>query len=73
VEMAGASTAPPARGEQDDLCMADPRPMPDPQTAEAGGARVEDDAHWCLYIGTPWEEEVMPTAATLTNSRRSRA
>jgi hypothetical protein len=39
--------------------MADPRPMPDPQTAEAGGARVEDDAHWCLYIGTPCEEEVI--------------
>jgi hypothetical protein len=25
--------------------MADPRPTPDPQTAEAGGAHVEDDAH----------------------------
>jgi hypothetical protein len=19
---------------------------------------MEDDAHWCLYVGTPWEEEV---------------
>jgi hypothetical protein len=25
--------------------------------AEAGGA--EDDAHWCLYVGTPWEAEVV--------------
>jgi hypothetical protein len=38
--------------------MVDPRPMPNPQTAEAGGARVEDDVHRCLYVGTPWEEEV---------------
>jgi hypothetical protein len=33
--------------------------MPYPQTAEAGGARVEDDAHQCLHVGTPWEEEVI--------------
>jgi hypothetical protein len=57
-EKAGANTAPPAEGEKDDLCMTDPRPTLDPQTVEVGGARVEDDAHWFLYVGTPWEEEV---------------
>jgi hypothetical protein len=57
-DKAGASTAPPTRGEQDNLCMTDPRPMPDPQTAEAGGARTEDDVHRCLYVDTPWEQEV---------------
>jgi hypothetical protein len=39
--------------------MADPRPTPDPQTTEAGGARVEDETHRCLYVGTPWEEKVI--------------
>jgi hypothetical protein len=39
--------------------MTDPQPMLDPQTAEAGGAHAEDDAHRCLYVGTPWEEEVV--------------
>jgi hypothetical protein len=57
-EKARASTAPPTGGEQDDLCMTNPRPTPDPQTAEMGGARTKDDAHLCLYVGTPWEEEV---------------
>jgi hypothetical protein len=57
-EKAGTSTAPPTKGEQDDLFMSDSRPMPDPQMAEARGARAEDDAHRCLYVGTPWEEEV---------------
>jgi hypothetical protein len=39
--------------------MADPLPTLDPQAAEAGGARVEDDAHWCLHVDTPWEAEVV--------------
>jgi hypothetical protein len=39
--------------------MADPRSTPDPQTPKAGGARMEDDAHRCLYIGTPWAEEAI--------------
>jgi hypothetical protein len=56
---AGTSTTPPTEGEQGDLYMADPRPTPDPQTSKAGGARVEDDMHWCLYVGTRWEEEVV--------------
>jgi hypothetical protein len=38
--------------------MADPRPTTDPQAVEAEGARAEDDAHWCLYVGTLWEAEV---------------
>jgi hypothetical protein len=57
-EKAGTSTAPPIGGEQDDLCMTDPWPTPDPQTAGAWGALTEDDAHRCLYVSTPWEEEV---------------
>jgi hypothetical protein len=58
-EKARASTAPPTEGEQDDLFMADSRPTPDPHTVEAGGAHVEDDAHLCLYVGIPWEKEVV--------------
>jgi hypothetical protein len=59
VKKAGTGTAPPAEGEQDDLCMANPQLTPDQQTAEVGGARVEDDAHWCLYVDTPWEGEAI--------------
>jgi hypothetical protein len=33
--------------------------MSDLQAAEAGGAHVEDDAHWCLYVGTPLEAKVV--------------
>jgi hypothetical protein len=58
-EKAGTSTTPPTVGEQDDLCMADPRLMSDPHTTEAGGAHVEDDAHRCLFASTPWEEEIV--------------
>jgi hypothetical protein len=53
----GTSTAPATEEEGGDLCMADSRPTSDPQATEAGGA--EDDAHWCLYVGTPWEAEVV--------------
>jgi hypothetical protein len=51
-EKVGISATPPIRGEQDGLCMADPRPTQDPQVAKAGGARVEDDIHRCLYVTT---------------------
>jgi hypothetical protein len=30
-----------------------------PQAAVEEGARSEDDQHRCLYIGTPWEAEVV--------------
>jgi hypothetical protein len=58
-DKAGTSTAPTTEDEGGDLCMADQLPTPDPQAAEAGGARVEDDLHRCLYVGTPWEAEVV--------------
>jgi hypothetical protein len=45
--------------EGGDLCTVGPLPTPDPQAAEAGGARAEDDLHRCLYVGTPWEAEVV--------------
>jgi hypothetical protein len=58
-DYAGTSTAPTTEDEGGDLCMAGQLPTPDPQAAEAGGARVEDDLHRCLYVGTPWEPEVV--------------
>jgi hypothetical protein len=39
--------------------MAVQLPTPDPQATEVGGARMEDDLHRCLYLGTLWEEEVV--------------
>jgi hypothetical protein len=53
------STAPPAGGENEDLCMAGPRSMPDSQTAEVGGTNIGGDDHKCLFIGTPWENNVI--------------
>jgi hypothetical protein len=58
-EKAGTSTTPATEEEGDDLCLIDPRLTPDPQAAEAGGARVEDNLHRCLYVSTPWEQEVV--------------
>jgi hypothetical protein len=53
------STALPAGDEQDDLCIADPQPTLDLQTTEAGGANVEHDDCQCLYVETPWENNVI--------------
>jgi hypothetical protein len=39
--------------------MADPWPTLDPQAAEVGGAHAEYDRGWCLYVGTPWEGDVI--------------
>jgi hypothetical protein len=58
-DKAGTSIAPATEEEGGNLCMADPLPTSDPQAAEAGGARVEDDAHQCLYVDTSWEAEVV--------------
>jgi hypothetical protein len=58
-DKARTSTAPATEEEGGDLCMADLRLTSDPQMAEAGGARAEDDAHRCLYVDTSWEAEVV--------------
>jgi hypothetical protein len=57
-EKAETSTATPTGGEQDDLCMSDPQPTLDLQPAEARGACTKDDVDRCLYVGTPWEEDI---------------
>jgi hypothetical protein len=66
-EKVGISATPPIRGEQDDLCMADPRPTQDPQVAKAGGGVP---ALRMTYTGAYTSP---PTAATSTNSKRCRA
>jgi hypothetical protein len=58
-DKAGTSTTPATEEEGGDLFMADPLPTLDPHAAEAGGTHVEDDVHRCLYVGTPWEAEVI--------------
>jgi hypothetical protein len=71
-EKAGTNIAPPVGGEQDDLCMADPQLTFDPQEAEVGGARAEDDGDRCLYIGTRGRATSSPTIATSMSSGRRR-
>jgi hypothetical protein len=58
-EKCGTSATPPIGGEQDDLCMDDPQPTLGHQAAEVGGANVEDDNDQCLYVRTPWEDDVI--------------
>jgi hypothetical protein len=36
-----------------------PLPAPGPQVAVEERAWLEDDQHRCLYVGTPWEAEVV--------------
>jgi hypothetical protein len=55
----GTCTAPATEDEGGDLCTSVPLPTLDPQAVEAGGAWAEDDLHRCLYVGTPWEAEVV--------------
>jgi hypothetical protein len=45
--------------KKDNLYMADPQPTLDPQAIEVGGARAKDDGDQCLYVGTPWEGDVI--------------
>jgi hypothetical protein len=59
VDKAGTSAPPAAEDEGGDLCIASSLPTPDPQAAGAGDAWAEDDLHQCLYVGTPWEVEVV--------------
>jgi hypothetical protein len=35
------------------------QPALGPQAAMEEGTRSEDDQHQCLYVGTPWEAEVV--------------
>jgi hypothetical protein len=65
-EKVGTSTALPAGGDQDNLCMVDPQPTLDPHDAEVGGARAEDDGDRCLYVGTRERAMSSLTVATST-------
>jgi hypothetical protein len=55
----GTNASPAAEGEGGDLCTTGPQPAPGPQVAMEEGSRSEDDQHQCLYVGTPWEVEVV--------------
>jgi hypothetical protein len=59
VDKAGTSAPPAAAGEGSDLCTTGPQPAPGPQAATEQDTRSEDDQHRCLYVGTPWEAEVI--------------
>jgi hypothetical protein len=39
--------------------MTDPQPTLGQQAVEVGGANVEDDKDWCMYVGTPWENDTI--------------
>jgi hypothetical protein len=58
-DKAGTSAPPTAKGEGGDLCTTGPQLMPGPQVAVEAGTLSVDDQHRCLYVGTPWEAEVV--------------
>jgi hypothetical protein len=58
-DKAGTSAPPSVEGEGGDLCTTGPQPALGPQPAMEEGTRSEDDQHRCLYVGTPWEAEVI--------------
>jgi hypothetical protein len=58
-DKAGTSAPPNTGGEGSDLCICGPQAVPDPQTVMEKGARSVDDLDRCLYVGTPWEAEVV--------------
>jgi hypothetical protein len=51
--------------------MADPRPTPDPQMVEAGGAHPENDLDRCLYVGNPWEKDVTADRRNVDNFKEA--
>jgi hypothetical protein len=65
VERDGTSAPPTTGGERGDLCTSGPQAAPGPQAAMEEGIRSEDDQHRCLYIGTPWEAEVVTNRCDL--------
>jgi hypothetical protein len=72
-ENAGTSTASATKGEEDDLCMADLRPTPDPQAAEAGVPAWRMTSIGA-YTSQPYgRRRSSPTAATSMNLGRRRA
>jgi hypothetical protein len=58
-DKAGTSALPAAEGEGGDLYTTGPKLAPGSQAAMEEGTQLEDDQHQCLYIGTPWEAEVI--------------
>jgi hypothetical protein len=58
-DKAGTSAPPATGGEGGDLCTTGPQPKPGLQEAMEEGTMSKDDQHRCLYVGTPWEAEVV--------------
>jgi hypothetical protein len=58
-EKDGVSAALLVGGRQDDLYMTDSQLTLGQHVVEAGVTNVEDDNNRCLYIGTPWENDVI--------------
>jgi hypothetical protein len=59
VDKARTSAPPTAEGEGGDLCTTSLQPALGPQAAMKEGTQSEDDQHRHLYVGTPWEAEVV--------------
>jgi hypothetical protein len=59
VDKAGTSAPPATEGEGGDLCTTGLQLALGQQAAMEEGTRSKDDQHQCLYVGTPWEAEVV--------------
>jgi hypothetical protein len=58
-DKAGASALPAARGEGSDHDTSNPQEVPPPRGIIDEGMEEVNDEDRCLYVGTPWEAEVI--------------
>jgi hypothetical protein len=72
VENGGTSTTPPGEGEQDNICMADPRPTLDPQAAKVGVPAPRMTEIGSCTSAAHGRMTSPPTIATSTTSKRHR-
>jgi hypothetical protein len=59
VEKVAADNAQQAEGLQSGLCMSTSLPAQDHEVVEVGGPGNMEEDDKCLYVGTPWEDEVI--------------
>jgi hypothetical protein len=64
-DRARTSVPPTAVSEGGDLCTSGPHTVLGPQSVMEEGTRSVDDQDRCVYVGTPWEAEVVTDCCDL--------
>jgi hypothetical protein len=69
-EKGGASDAQPVGGHRDNICMSAPWPTLEQQIAKSGRPGLDNDNDRCLYVGTPWENDVIADHRDIDNFKK---